>query len=100
MYEGTARERVETEYGRRQSRPPGGDRRTRERPLRRPDRIAFWAFALGVIAMIAAATSAHAGSGGTGPAPGPGGPGGWPSPPFGAPAPNPGECGGARRSVH
>src|SRR5256885_17183864 len=100
MYEGTARERVETEYGRQQSRPPGGDRRTRERPLRRPDRIAFWAFALGVIAMIAAATSAHAGSGGTGSAPGSGGSGGCPSNPFGDSAPNPGECEGDGTTLH
>ena len=42
--------------------------RTRERPdgllATRPDRIAFWAFVLAVVAMVMAAASAHAGSGG------------------------------------
>jgi hypothetical protein len=32
----------------------------------RPDRIAFWAFALAIIAMLAAAATANAGSGGIG----------------------------------
>jgi peptidoglycan hydrolase-like protein with peptidoglycan-binding domain len=64
MHEGIARQRAESEHGRHEAAPRTG-RRSRDRPLRRPDRIAFWAFALGVIAMVAAATSAHAGSGGT-----------------------------------
>src|SRR4051812_50104610 len=42
--------------------------RIRERPdgrlVARPDRIAFWAFLLAVMAMVFAAASAHAGSGG------------------------------------
>jgi len=57
MYEGMPRRGAETEYRRRQ----------RASPIeRRPDRIALWAVAMAVIAMVAAATSAHAGSGGTG----------------------------------
>jgi 3D (Asp-Asp-Asp) domain-containing protein len=98
MYEGTARQRVETEYGRRQAR--SGNRPSRERPLRRPDRIAFWAFALGVIAMIAAATSAHAGSGGTTSSGGSGGSARCPSMRFGARALNLGDCGGDVKTLH
>jgi rare lipoprotein A len=99
MYEGTARGRVETEYGRRHSGPPEGSRPTRERPLRRPDRIAFWAFALGVVAMVAAATSAHAGSGGTTSSGGDGA-GRCPNVKFGARALNLGDCGGDVKTLH
>jgi peptidoglycan hydrolase-like protein with peptidoglycan-binding domain len=99
MYEGTARRRVETEYGRREPAPRAG-RRASDRPLRRPDRIAFWAFALSVIAMVAAATSAHAASGGTGSAGGTGGSGRCPDMGFGARALNLGDCGGDVKTLH
>jgi rare lipoprotein A (RlpA)-like double-psi beta-barrel protein/putative peptidoglycan binding protein len=99
MYEGTARQRVETEYGRREP-PPRAERRARDRPLRRPDRIAFWAFALCVIAMVAAATSAHAGSGGTTSSGGSGGSGRCPEMKFGARALNLGDCGGDVKTLH
>jgi hypothetical protein len=65
MYEGTGQSWAETEYGRRQ-RAPQAARRVDDRPLRRPDRIAFWAVVMSVIAMVAAAASARAGSGGIG----------------------------------
>src|SRR3954447_17630204 len=57
MYEGLPRDGAETEYRRRQARSP---------IRKRPDRIALWAVGLAVVAMIAAAASAHADSGGTG----------------------------------
>jgi putative peptidoglycan binding protein/rare lipoprotein A (RlpA)-like double-psi beta-barrel protein len=56
MYEGMPRRGDGTEYRRQQASPI----------TRRPDRIALWAVAMAVIAMVAAATSAHARSGGTG----------------------------------
>ncbi|TMK69408.1 MAG: peptidoglycan-binding protein, partial [Actinobacteria bacterium] len=99
MYEGTARRRVETEYGRRQPAPRAG-RRVRDRPLRRPDRIAFWAVAMAVVAMVAAATSAHAGSGGTGSSGGSGGSGRCAGLQFGARALNLGDCGGDVKTLH
>ena len=40
-------------------------RRAKASSERRPDRVAMWAFFLGLFAMVAAATSAHASSGGT-----------------------------------
>ena len=99
MYEGTARQRVETEYGRgRMSSPP--DRRVRERPLRRPDLIAFWAVVMAVIAMVAAATSAHAGTGGTTSAGGTGGSSRCPDMGFGTRALNLGDCGGDVKTLH
>src|SRR5438067_11810130 len=55
MYEGPPRSRAKTEYRRRAESPF----------VRRPDRIALWAVGVAVVAMIAAAASAHAGSGGT-----------------------------------
>jgi len=70
---------------------PGGARPVRDRPLRRPDRIAFWAVAMAVIAMVAAATSAKAGSGGTGSSRG-GGSSDCPEMRFGARALGLGDC--------
>jgi fatty acid desaturase len=49
MYEGWPRQGAETEYRRRDEREP----------MRRPDRIALWAVGIAVVAMIAAAASAH-----------------------------------------
>ena len=95
MREGTARPRVEIEYGRRRPAPRAGGQ-VRERPLRRPDRIAFWAVAMAVIAMVAAATSARAGSGGTGG----GDSGGCPAMRFGSRALNLGDCGGDVKTLH
>jgi hypothetical protein len=91
MYEGAAPPRVETEYGRGRVAPQAG-RPVRDRPLRRPDRIAFWAVAMAVIAMVAAATSAQAGSGGTGTGGG-GKSSGCPKMRFGARALDLGDCG-------
>jgi transglycosylase-like protein len=56
MDEGTPRR---TAVNRRSS-----DERPRGWLVDRPDRIAFWALCLALLAMVAAATSAHAGSGG------------------------------------
>jgi hypothetical protein len=98
MHEGTARSRVEIEYGRRQP-APGAGRPVRDRPLRRPDRIAFWAVAMAVIAMVAAATSAHAGSGGTGSSRG-GGSSDCPEMRFGSRALGLGDCGGDVKTLH
>jgi len=56
MYEGLPRDGAEDEYRRRNESPI----------IRRPDRIALWAVAMAVVAMVAAAASAHAVSGGTG----------------------------------
>jgi Putative peptidoglycan binding domain/Lytic transglycolase len=98
MYEGTARSRVEIEYGGRAP-APRADRRVRDRPLRRPDRIAFWAVAMAVIAMVAAATSARAGSGGTASSGG-GGSSGCPEMRFGARALGLGDCGGDVKTLH
>jgi Lytic transglycolase/Putative peptidoglycan binding domain len=99
MYEGITRQRVETEYARQEPAPRNG-RRTRDRPLRRPDRIAFWAFALGVVAMVAAATSAHAGSGGTRSGGGTGSGGHCRGMEFGARALNLGDCGQDVKTLH
>jgi hypothetical protein len=63
MYEGVARSRAQTEYGV-QHPMAASRRRSRERTARRPDRIAFWAFVMCVVAMVAAAASAHGVSGG------------------------------------
>ena len=98
MHEGAARSRVEIEYGRRRP-APGAGRPVRDRPLRRPDRIAFWAVAMAVIAMVAAATSAHAGSGGTGSSRG-GGSSDCPEMRFGSRALDLGDCGGDVRTLH
>jgi 3D (Asp-Asp-Asp) domain-containing protein len=98
MHEGTARSRVEIEYGRRQP-APGAGRSVRDRPLRRPDRIAFWAVAMAVIAMVAAATSAHAGSGGTGSSR-TGGSSDCPEMRFGSRALDLGDCGGDVRTLN
>jgi hypothetical protein len=56
MYEGLPRDGAETEYRRRKESPP----------IKRPDRIALWAVGMAIVAMIAAAASAHADGGGTG----------------------------------
>ncbi len=98
MYEGASRSRVEIEYRRRQP-APGAGRPVRDRPLRRPDRIAFWAVAMAVIAMVAAATSARAGSGGTGSARG-GGSSECPAMRFGSRALDLGDCGGDVKTLH
>jgi hypothetical protein len=98
MYEDTARSRVEIEYGRRRP-APRADRPVRDRPLRRPDRIAFWAVAMAVIAMVAAAASAHAGSGGTGSSGG-GDSRGCPEMRFGARALDLGDCGDDVKTLH
>jgi hypothetical protein len=98
MREGTARSGVEIEYARRQP-VPGGARPVRDRPLRRPDRIAFWAVAMAVIAMVAAATSAKAGSGGTGSSRS-GGSSDCPEMRFGARALGLGDCGGDVKTLH
>ena len=55
MYEGSVERRTTAEYRRPRS---GGWVDSR------PDRVALWAFAIAVVAMVAAATSAQAGSGG------------------------------------
>lgn len=55
MDEGLPPRGVETEYRRRE----------RSAIIKRPDRIALWAVGMAIVALIAAATSAHAGSGGT-----------------------------------
>jgi len=80
------------------SSPP--DRRVRERPLRRPDLIAFWAVVMAVIAMVAAATSAHAGTGGITSAGGTGGSSRCPDMGFGTRALNLGDCGGDVKTLH
>jgi hypothetical protein len=98
MYEGAARSRAELEYGPRQS-VPRPDRESRQRPLRRPDRIAFWAVAMAVVAMVAAATSAQAGSGGTGSG-GDGNSSGCTHTRFGARALDLGDCGGDVKTLH
>jgi hypothetical protein len=53
MDEGWPRREAETEYR----------RRTAERVMRRPDRIALWAVGIAVVGMIAAAASAHGATG-------------------------------------
>ncbi len=57
MHESLPRDGAETEYRRREPQSP---------IARRPDRIALWAVGMAIVAMIAAAASAHAESGGTG----------------------------------
>jgi hypothetical protein len=85
MYEGAPRSRAEIEYRRRQA------QRT---VIRRPDRIALWAVGLAVIAMVAAAASAHAGSGGTGLA------SGCQDQRFGSRALSLGDCGSDVKTLH
>jgi Lytic transglycolase/Putative peptidoglycan binding domain len=92
MYEGTARPRTETEYR---------QRRRESWITRRPDRIAFWAVAMAVIAMVAAATSAHAGSGGTtASGGGTGSSGPCPDARFGARPLKVGDCGDDVKTLH
>ena len=55
MDEGWPHSGAETEYR----------RRDEARIMRRPDRIALWAVGLAVVAMIAAAASAHGATGGS-----------------------------------
>ncbi len=98
MYEGAARSRAEIEYGRRQATPRAG-RQARDRPLRRPDLIAFWAVVMAVIAMVAAATSAQAGSGGSGSSGG-GDSSRCPETRFGARALDLGDCGDDVKTLH
>jgi rare lipoprotein A len=98
MYEGTARSRAATEYGPRHAAPREA-RRARERALRRPDLIAFWAVAMALIAMVAAATSANAGSGGTGSG-GDGDSSRCPEMRFGARALDRGDCGGDVKTLN
>jgi peptidoglycan hydrolase-like protein with peptidoglycan-binding domain len=101
MKEGVARSRAETEYGRRRLATPPG-RPVRDRPVRRPDRIAFWAVVMAVVAMVAAATSARAGDGGVGVKAdgGTGRSGGCASKEFGRRALNLGDCGGDVKTLH
>jgi rare lipoprotein A (RlpA)-like double-psi beta-barrel protein/putative peptidoglycan binding protein len=102
MYEGIARSRAETEYRRGQLATPPA-RPVRDRPLRRPDRIALWAVVMAVVAMVAAAASAHAGSGGvnaSGGAGGAGGTGRCPDMQFGRRALDLGDCGGDVKTLH
>jgi peptidoglycan hydrolase-like protein with peptidoglycan-binding domain len=69
--------------------------------MRRPDRIALWAVAMAVVAMVAAATSAHAGSGGTVSSDGgTGGSGSCPDSRFGARALKMGDCGTDVKTLH
>lgn len=84
MYEGFPREGGETEYR----------RRAESRIIRRPDRIALWAVAMAIIAMVAATASAHADGGGTGvtdPCPDAG---------FGSRTLRLGDCGGDVKTLH
>ena len=97
MYEGTGHSWTETEYGRRQP-APRAPRRVDDRPLRRPDRIAFWAVVMSVIAMVAAAASARAGSGGIGS--GGGDSGRCQQARFGSRALDLGDCGGDVKTLH
>lgn len=98
MYEDAARARAEIEHGTRRAAPRAA-RRDRDRPLRRPDLIAFWAVAMALIAMVAAATSANAGSGGTGDSGG-GDSSRCPEMRFGARALDRGDCGGDVKTLH
>ncbi len=99
MYEGVARSRAETEYGRRQPATPL-ERPVRNRPPRRPDRIAFWAVVMSVVAMVAAATSARAGDGGVKADGGTGRSGSCPDTQFGRRALDLGDCGGDVKTLH
>jgi Lytic transglycolase/Putative peptidoglycan binding domain len=82
---------VETEYRRRQ----------RSAIIKRPDRIALWAVGMAIVAMIAAATSAHAGSGGTtASGGGTGGSSGCPDEQFGSRALSLGDCGDDVKTLH
>jgi hypothetical protein len=87
MYEGLPPRGGETEY----------ERRHRSPVIRRPDRIALWAVAMAVIAMIAAATSAHAGSGGTSAS---GGGGSCSDREFGSRSLSLGDCGNDVKTLH
>lgn len=99
MYEGVARSRAQTEYGGRQAVAPSR-RSSRERPVRRPDRIAFWAFVMSVVAMAAAAASAHAGSGGVTADGGTGRSDGCSNQEFGRRALGLGDCGADVKTLH
>jgi hypothetical protein len=99
MYEGVARSRAETEYGRRQLGAAPG-RPIRERPVRRPDRIAFWAVVMAVVAMIAAATSARGDSGGVAGDGGTGRSGSCSNEQFGRRALDLGDCGADVQTLH
>jgi peptidoglycan hydrolase-like protein with peptidoglycan-binding domain len=68
--------------------------------MRRPDRIALWAVAMGVVAMVAAAASAHAGSGGTGASGGKADSSQCSGKRFGARALELGDCGGDVKTLH
>jgi hypothetical protein len=99
MYEGIARSRAETEYGeRRLIAAPG--RPERERPVRRPDRIAFWAVVMAVVAMVAAATSARGDSGGVTGDGGTGRSGSCSNQQFGHRALDLGDCGADVKTLH
>jgi rare lipoprotein A len=100
MYEGVARSRAQTEYGARQPMAPSRQRRSRQRPLRRPDRIAFWAFVMCVVAMVAAAASAQAGSGGVRGDGGTGRSGSCSNDQFGRRALGLGDCGADVKTLH
>jgi hypothetical protein len=86
MYEGLPRDGAETEY-RREAQSP---------TIRRPDRIALWAVGIAIVAMIAAAVSAHADSGGTGST----GTGSCADVGFGSRALRLGDCGSDVKTLH
>jgi peptidoglycan hydrolase-like protein with peptidoglycan-binding domain len=86
MYEGSVERRTATEY-----------RRPRSTSWidSRPDRVALWAFAVGVVALVAGAASAQGSGGGTGAGGGGdgGGSGGCPNAQFGERTLSRGDCG-------
>lgn len=84
MYEGLPRDGAETEYRRRQESPP----------IKRPDRIALWAVGMAIVAMVAAAASAHADGGGTGISPS------CSDAAFGSRALRVGDCGNDVKTLH
>src|SRR5436190_9844101 len=92
MHEGSPRPRAGTEYRR---------RGRQAAYIRNSDRIALWAVAMAVIAMVAAAASAHAGSGGTqASGGGTGASSPCPDQRFGARALRLGDCGSDVKTLH
>ena len=94
MYEGAARSRAETEYG---------ARRRAGRPAETgsaPDRIAFWAVVMAVIAMVAAAASAQRAAPAASATRRRRGRGECPTMRFGSRALELGDCGGDVKTLH